>query len=363
MKQELPLRVGIVGCGNVVVRAHAPALFEHPASRVVAVADPVRARVEEVVALLDLGEQAGFSSHAAMFDQADLDYVLVAVPPSLREPIIEDAFRSGLHVLSEKPITIKPSIGKRLIRAAAAHKLNYGMVHNYLYFSEYVLLREKISQGTIGAPRHISLNFLGVPDLPGHADYRPLWRHDLGEAGGGILMDMIHVLYVAEFLIGAEIQAVSGVIDNLGYPGEPIEDIALIHLYFEGAYASVNLGWGHGPGGIEITGSEGRILAFYENYSTGPFNKLDQFVVITQNEVRQISPPENQASAKSCQHKSRQHGGDPRPQIDSDRYRNTIRQASGRSDLKVPRPPQVSQRNPHSDGGKPTSTASHHALP
>lgn len=166
MNHELPLRVGIVGCGNVVVRAHAPALRKHPASRVVAVADPLRARVEEVLAILELGEQAAFSSHSAMFDQADLDYVLVAVPPSLREPIIEHAFRSGLSVLSEKPMATEPSAGKRLIRVAAAHKLKYGMVHNYLYFSEYVLLREKIAQGIIGAPRHITLNFLGVADLP-----------------------------------------------------------------------------------------------------------------------------------------------------------------------------------------------------
>ena len=111
-------------------------------------------------------------------------------------------------------------------------------------------------------------------------------------------MDMIHVLYVAEFLIGAEIQAVSAVIDNLGYPGEPIEDLALIHLYFENAYASVNLGWGHGPGGVEITGSEGRIMAFYKNYSTEPFDKLDQFVVITQDDVQHIPPPESQPNAE-----------------------------------------------------------------
>ena len=51
-------------------------------------------------------------------------------------------------------------------------------------------------------------------------------------------MDRIHVLYVAEFLIGDRIQPVSAVIDNFGYPGEPIEDLTLMHLFFESAYAS-----------------------------------------------------------------------------------------------------------------------------
>jgi predicted dehydrogenase len=34
------------------------------------------------------------------------------------------------------------------------------------------------------------------------SDYQPGWRRRTSVAGGGVLMDMLHVVYVAEHLLG-----------------------------------------------------------------------------------------------------------------------------------------------------------------
>lgn len=290
MSDERALRAGVIGCGNVSLRRHIPTLARVEGVQLAAVADPVAARRDEALTTGGLPPEAGYASHADLLAQAGLDYVVVAVPPALRPAIVRDCLRAGVHVLSEKPLALRPAEAQALIEQAAAAGLTFGMVHNYLFFPEYQAVRERLQDGVIGQLRHVGLQFMGVPDLPGHADYRPLWRHDVREAGGGVLMDMIHVLYLAEYLAGSPIRAVSAGIDNLSYPEGQVEDLALILLHFENAYASVHLGWGHGPGGVEITGTRGRILVFYRDFQTGPFAEVTTLTVVTPDGVQELKP-------------------------------------------------------------------------
>ncbi|MFQ5944346.1 MAG: Gfo/Idh/MocA family protein [Anaerolineales bacterium] len=104
---QTPLRIGVVGCGNVTVKRHIPAVNRLEAARVVAVADQVDARVAAARAVASLPESQSFDSFSAMADACELDYVLVAVPPSVRRAIVDDAFERGLDVLSEKPLATR----------------------------------------------------------------------------------------------------------------------------------------------------------------------------------------------------------------------------------------------------------------
>lgn len=293
MVSKSRLRVGIIGCGNVAAHDHTPALGQIESVVPVAVADPVVTRRRQVLSLLDLSPEAGFDSHQAMLDAHPLDYVVVAVPPSFRQEIIADCARHGVHALCEKPVATHPVQAHHFQSTMAAAGLKLGLVHNYLYYPEYVLLRQLIVESTIGDLRHFTLNFLGVPDNPGARDYRPRWRHDPAAAGGGVLMDMIHALYLAEFLMGKQIQAVSAVIDNLGNANGQVEDLALLNLYFQNSYATINMGWGKGPGGVEVTGSDGRILVFYQDYGTGPFSELESFTLVNGNGRQTFHPRQN----------------------------------------------------------------------
>ncbi|MEX0788219.1 MAG: Gfo/Idh/MocA family oxidoreductase [Anaerolineales bacterium] len=284
------LRMGIIGCGFVTVRGHVPALRLLTAMRVEAVADPVDSRRREAQEALGLPDSAAYASYRAMLESGRLDYVLVAVPPGARGSILQDCLSAGIHVLCEKPLALRPQEARALIDQALAANLRFGMVHNYLFYPEYIAVRDRIAAGDLGQVRHVGLQFMGVPDYPGHPEYRPLWRHDASEAGGGILMDMIHVLYVAEYLAGDRIRAVGAVIDNLAYADGDVEDLALLQLHFERSYATIALGWGHGPGGIEVTGSDGRMLVYYRDHQTGPFAEVAEVEVVTPRGIERSQP-------------------------------------------------------------------------
>jgi predicted dehydrogenase len=89
-------------------------------------------------------------------------------------------------------------------------------------------------------------------------------------AGGGVLMDMMHVVYVAEHLLGEEIRRVSGYIDARG-PRAAVEDVALCRFETDSKVALVNVGWGAGPGGIQVSGARGRLSVHFEQDGTSPF--------------------------------------------------------------------------------------------
>ncbi len=287
---QAALRVGAVGCGNVVVVRHIPAVKRVEGAQVVAVADPMDARAHAAQEAAGLPASMAFDSLEAMTKACALDYLVVGVPPSVRRPIVEKAFELGLDVLTEKPIATRPSEAARMIELAQALGRTFGMVHNYLYFPEHRLIRELIDQGEVGELLHIAINLLGVPDDPGNEEYRPRWRHDVDAAGGGVLMDLIHVFYLAEFLMSSQISGVSAVVDNFGSTEEQIEDFVLAHLYFPNGYASVNVSWSQGPGGLEVTGSRGRILAFYEDFKTGPFSTFDEMTLVNEAGKKTYQP-------------------------------------------------------------------------
>ena len=105
---QSPLKVGAVGCGNVVVVRHVPAMNRVEGAEVVAVADPVDARARAVQEAAGLPASMASDSLEAMAKACALDYLVVGVPPSVRRPIVEKAFELGLDVLTEKPIATRP---------------------------------------------------------------------------------------------------------------------------------------------------------------------------------------------------------------------------------------------------------------
>jgi predicted dehydrogenase len=291
-------RVGLIGCGKISLNRHAPTLRDMEGVQVVGLADPVEANREEARQMLGLPETAAFADHRSLLD-LELDYVILATPPKFRRPIVADCVRAGVHVLSEKPLATVPAEAQAMIEIMEQAGLLFGMVHNYLYFPEFVLARKLIDQGAIGQLRHVTMQWLGMGDFPGSAAYKPHWRHELSDSGGGILMDMLHAVYMVAFFMGSPIRAASAVADNLSHPGDTVEDFALVHYLFDSGYATINMWWGRGPNSFEFSGDEGQMLYFHPDHDT--WGKPVEDFILLNDEGRQLfSIAENgQGYAKS----------------------------------------------------------------
>jgi predicted dehydrogenase len=274
-----PIRVGLIGCGNIAVGDHLPAYLAMPDRyTVVAIADPTPARLELAAVASGLGSDHRYTDGAALLARSDLDLIDVCTPQNLHRDLVIAAARGGRHVLSEKPLATTPRDAWAMVDAAQATGTTLAIMHNYLFFPEVVRTLELISADEIGPVEVAILNWLGVRDYPGNAAYRPGWRHDSRQAGGGVLMDMLHIVYLAEALLGAPIERVSAWVTARA-DDAPVEDIALARFETSMNAALVNVGWGLGMGGFGVSGPLGRIEVTYEDGGNGAFVPIDRLVV------------------------------------------------------------------------------------
>jgi predicted dehydrogenase len=292
-----PLRVGLVGCGNVALNFHVPAYAATSgAFELVAVADPTAERLELGRATAGLSERDAYTDPTDLLARADVDVVDVCTPQHLHRPLIEAAAAAGKHILCEKPLASVPADADRAIAAAERAGVVLAVMHNYLFFPEVVAVKRILDSGELGDIRVVQVDYLGVVDSPGAGAYRPGWRHDPAAAGGGVLMDMVHAVYLAEHLLGRPVERVSAYVDSTRANAD-VEELALVRLEADHRVAQVNMAWGYGPGGIAVTGTQGRLRVDYRDGGTPPWAPFERLVVTTYRGTRQDPLPRGQELA------------------------------------------------------------------
>jgi len=201
--------------------------------------------------------------------------------------------RRPASTLSEKPLAAVPADAAAMVAAAKQADVVLAVVHNYLFFPEVVALRALIDADELGEVRTVTVDMLGVVDSPGAAGYQPRWRHDPAASGGGVLIDMLHGVYVAEHLLGALIDAVSATVDSTT-DGDAVEGLALCRLEAGRRIGMVNIAWGLGPGGITVNGTKGRAVAHYQADGTMPWAPFEHLSVTTAEGSRTLDLPPGQ---------------------------------------------------------------------
>lgn len=282
------LGIGIIGCGNIAARMHLPAWQEmSDLVQVVAVADPDPVARDRVRLLAKLDEADAYADPADLIARHDVVIVDVCTPQAFRRDLLVAAANAGKHALCEKPIATTPADAAAAVEAAHVNRTLLGMVHNFITLPEIVIALGVIDSGEIGDVRSVVANYLGVIYEAGAAGD---WRRDPVLAGGGVLTDMIHCVYQAEALVGEPIRRASA---HISAPSSDwhVEDLATCVFETDNRVAVVNIGWGLGPGGVVVTGSEGRIEIRYEEGGTAPWANLAHLRVTTASGTREAMGP------------------------------------------------------------------------
>jgi len=294
------MRVAVVGCGNIGLHRHVPALQAIEGVTIAAVADPTPARLREAQQAVGLADEQCHADWREAVARDNVDAVVIATPQRFRPQIATAAARARKHLLCEKPLALAPADAQAMVDAAHDNGVLLATVHNYTRMPVFQTVRAIVEAGTIGAIETVLLNFLSVEDRPGTAGYRPRWRHDVREAGGGVLMDMLHAVYLANWLVGAEPRAVSATVDQRLPGGGDVEDYALVRYDYPHAHALINMAWGAGPGGVELMGTKGRVVLTSEGFGTIPFVAPTRLYVISEAGVEE--QPADQGFGASIEH-------------------------------------------------------------
>jgi predicted dehydrogenase len=250
------MRFGLVGCGWIVERCHAPSMARAESVEVVAVADPSPGRADLVGDFFSLDRSARYADYRDLLARDDIDVISIGTPPTTHREIVEAAAARGVHALCEKPLALNLADCDAMISACERSGITLAVYHNYLWYTSTRKLRELIAAGAIGDVVSTEIRGLGLRPWVGNEAYRPGWRFSIEQSGGGALMDAgLHALYVTEALHSSTPVAATA---SMHYDHPGIDASALCQMRMaSGSAATVEIGWQHGDAGIVVYGSEG----------------------------------------------------------------------------------------------------------
>jgi myo-inositol 2-dehydrogenase / D-chiro-inositol 1-dehydrogenase len=201
-----PIRVAVVGCGELAQTALLPLLRRSGDFAIVGIADPNPDALAACTTIAKRAHQA--TDYRELLTSWVADAVVLSLPTALHATAAQEAFDAGLHVYLEKPVASDLS-GAEGVRQAWKASGRVGMIgHNYRFNPLYVKLKHMIKSGRIGNPRDARMIFTTSRAL------EPSWR-DHRSAGGGALLDLgTHHIDMARYLFESEVAYVTATIES-----------------------------------------------------------------------------------------------------------------------------------------------------
>jgi scyllo-inositol 2-dehydrogenase (NADP+) len=175
------IRVGLVGYGMAARVFHEPVLGAVPGLRIAKV---VASRRDDP---------------RAVFDDPEIDLVVVTTPNDSHAALVERALDAGKHVVVEKPFATTSADARRLAALARERGLVLAVHHNRRWDGDFLTVRRVLDAGLLGRLVELESRFDRFRAGP-----KPnAWRERAG-AGAGVLLDLgSHLVDQALALFGA----------------------------------------------------------------------------------------------------------------------------------------------------------------
>jgi len=201
-----------------------------------------------------------FTDVGEMLDSVEMDACYIATPPHTHLEQVQACAERGVHVLCEKPlaISVKEAEQIRTVCEEAGVKLGIGFMMPFHHLS--VEAKRIVDEGILGqvVSARAQLGFDYPPMEGAFRQVRELHR-------GGVFMDVgNHGAGLIEFVVGARVDAVMAMVENVVYDYEGVEDTAtaILHLANRAiAVVDTSFGTAAAQNLLEINGAKRTLVA------------------------------------------------------------------------------------------------------
>ena len=273
-----PLRVAVVGCGDVARKHHLPNWKElvgegRVTLAAVCDADPERS----TQARQEFNAAKAFTSYESMLAEGAYDVIDICTQNRLHCPMTLEALKHGAHVLVEKPMAMNVSEAQQMVKAAEKAPGKLMVAHHKRFEEGAEQLKSVVEAGELGQIYTAKSLWLRRRGIPGWGRF-----HIAEESLGGALNDIgVHIHDLCIWLMGSpKPVAASGKVYRMfgdrpdlvnadwGVPYDVsefnVEDFATAFLRFEnGITLSAEFAWAANipeeTWGISILGDKGGI--------------------------------------------------------------------------------------------------------
>ena len=277
------VRVGFIGVGNWgdTLLQNMQAVAENMNVEIAAVCDNYEPHYEKAIEMTN-GEAAAFKDYREMFDQVELDAVVIATPLHKHAQHTLDAFDRGLHVFCEKAMARTIDDTKRMYDAHLDHDKVLLIGHQRIYSPVYIDAIEKIRRGDLGPITMLKGHWHRNTDWI-HYDVEPEseldrqlnWRLYRESSGGMITELATHHIQVANWVLDAQPVSVKGhgSINFWKDHREVWDNFGLVFQYPDGTHFTYDVLHSNAHNGVQIQalGNKGTLdLEVNKMYSEDP---------------------------------------------------------------------------------------------
>jgi predicted dehydrogenase len=276
MTTQSPMKVGIVGAGNISA-TYVATLHMFDFIRVKSIYDVYEESAKK------LAEQFGLQAVKldAMLADPEIGLIINLTTPTSHYAISKKALLAGKHVYSEKPLGVSMAEAEELMAIARAGDLRLGCAPDTFLGGGHQLTRRLFDEGRIGKAVSATAMLL----LPGHEHWHPNPAFFYGRGGGPMLdvgpyyvTNLIALLGPVREVFGmAKITRIERKVKTDPRRGETIKVLVPTHLtgvmeFHSGATITIATSFDvikHKHNQIEIYGSAGTMVTPDPNNFTG----------------------------------------------------------------------------------------------
>lgn len=244
----MKLRVGMIGCGMITQKRHAPEYAQNEDVVIGGFFDRNTAR-----SMAMAGQYGGkvYEDYKTMLADDEIDAVSVCAPNFLHAAITVEALNQGKHVLCEKPMALSIRESSQMIRAAEAAGKTLMIGHNQRLLPTHRKAKEVLESGAIGKVLFFQSNFKhSGPENWSIDRNNKTWFFKKEEASFGVFGDLgAHKLDIIRYLTGLEVDEIFAALMTVDKRDEQgsliqIEDNALCLLKMQGGMTgTMHVSW------------------------------------------------------------------------------------------------------------------------
>ena len=209
----MPVRYGIIGCGAIAQRRHIPECVANPDSKLAALADPVKERVEELARIYGAKP---YTDYKDVLKDPGIDAVIVAGPNALHAQQTMEALAAGKHVLCEKPMATSREDARAMLDSAKKSGKYLMIGLNQRLMPPHVKAKRILQSGALGNVIAFRTAFKHPGPEGWSVDAGKSWFFKKGAAFMGVTGDLgVHKADLLRWLLGQEFAEVGGVVTTL----------------------------------------------------------------------------------------------------------------------------------------------------
>lgn len=252
------VRLGVIGCGGMA-QGHMGYFKEIPRLKFTAACDTFAANVEKVTQAHGV---TGFADADKMLDSGLVDAVLIGTPHYFHPQYSIAALTRGIHVLTEKPVSVTAKAAAEVNEVAAKHpKALYAAMFQMRTEPRWKKIKSLITTGSLGTIQRMSwtaTNWLRTQAYYDSGSWRATWK---GEGGGVLINQCPHNLDLLCWLLGTPTRVTADVSLGKHHKIEVEDDVTALLKFANGSTGVFIASTGEAPGTdhVEIVGDRGRV--------------------------------------------------------------------------------------------------------